>query len=678
MANSQVKSAIRSAVAAQPDMDIKIAQAQMLADKVPGLILPTPVVLGDNPVIIKNFESLMMTSPTFRADINKSLADVDSAILKRKEALFGTDTPSQAEARLGAREAQQDVKISNALRRSRAIDSNIERVAERVRVAETPETVGIKTRGLLAAKEKAIYTAASAKYEGVLDKYSAQGLRFPADSVKNIYNTAATMNYQNLFADHPRIVNKINAMYSPDPSAPKGTPPKFRSLNLNQLDSLKRTINEGIRNESSGGKRAELKILKESLKTEIDAMGRFGEEYSGIDTWYVKEIGIPLNEEGIKQLDSTKFAEVVGTRLSRPQTAREFLNFVGDDGMPVLRDSILTRMQDNIFDKVDGTFDTNKYIRFVNANKGVIELVPGLGKELQDIGSTITRLDDTRSRLDVQHTEQAKRLTDSVFSITQKKGLPSVVAEILKSPAGSHKYLRSIKDYTADTAAIARRGVRTGLVDKAMGSGNPLEFIQKNKARFDEWFGAGYVDNLKVIAEIEGMLGIIDPNRIPHAHQVKDHDVVQEYTGNTIPNITSQLRQQIISMHQKIAVLGSRYFNKKTTDSRDAAVEAFMLNPDNVKPLAEMARLRKDNKITRDKFIEGVNGILHFSVQKAQLRGAAGAEVVSKEGMMYDQQQPPVQTPAETPAPEPATALPSMADMLKLNPRLASLLEARN
>jgi hypothetical protein len=52
--------------------------------------------------------------------------------------------------------------------------------------------------------------------------------------------------------------------------------------------------------------------------------------------------------------------------------------------------------------------------------------------------------------------------------------------------------------------------------------------------------------------------------------------------------------------------------------------------------------------------------------------------VVSKEGMMYDQQQPPVQTPAETPAPEPATALPSMADMLKLNPRLASLLEARN
>lgn len=665
MANSQVKAAVKSALKAQPDVDSTINAARALQDKVPGLLLPTAAVLHNNPVLVKNLESLLMVKPEFRARMTKSLADVDTAVTKRQEALFGDSSPTRAEASLSARAAQVDINISNILKRVRGIDSQIETVASPLRSADTAETIGVKVRGLLSAKERALSTAATQKYTNVLSKYSDQGLRFPASSVANLYNTAQTMRYKNLFSDHPRIVNKIGEMYKPKV---KGERPSFRSLSLVQLDSLKRAVNEGIRNESNGGKRAELNRFKDVLKAEIDALPGFGKEYQGIDDWYREQIGIPLNQAGIKELDSAKFAEVAGTRLSRPETAREFLSFVGDaQGIPVLRDSLLLRLGDASFSKLDNSLDVNKFIRFVNGNRQVIDLVPGMRNQLRDIGTSLRTYEDTKSRLDVQHTEHAKRLADNVFSTVYQKGLQSTVSSILRSPQRSAELFRSISNYTADTATTALRGVRAGLIDEAMKSPNPHDFMLENSNTFNQWFGERYVDNVKALAEVTNMVSKLDLEAIPHAHTVKDQDIVQEYTGSTIPNIMSQLRDRIRSRTQRATILGSRWFNKKTTDSRDRAMEELFIDPAKLQTIADLAKAKRDNKITVAKFAEGLVNVINFSVNKSYLRADAGSDLMQEESTRFQEQRTEAIPPARTERP---SVIPTAEQLMQLNPAL--------
>jgi len=664
MANSQVKSAVRSAIKAQPDIDSAINAARVLEDKVPGLVLPSAVVLKNNPVLAKNLESLAMVSPGLRAKLTESLRDLDNAVTKRKTALFGDTSPSKAEQALSSRAAQVDINISNILRRVRGIDANIQKTIEPLRSTETADTIGARVRGLIEAKEKALSSAASQKYNHVIDKYSQQGLRFPAQSVANIYKTATSMRYKNLFADHPRVVNLISSMYKP--KKPK-QPPKIRSLSLEQLDSLKRAINEGIRNESSGGKRAELNRLKDVLKAEIDKMGSFGQEYQGVDNWYREQVGIPLNQAGIRELSAAKFAEVVGTRLKRPETAREFLSFAGKDGVNVLKDSIILRLGDSVINKVDDTLDVNKFISFARANQQVIDLVPGLREQLRDIGGTLQVLEDTKSRLDTQYTAHAKRLTDNVFSTVYNKGLNSTIFSILNSPSKSADLFRSVSNYTADTAAIAKQGVRVGLLDAAMRSSSPMQFMEKNANVYRQWFGDRYLNNIKSLGEVIEMAAKLDLEKIPYAHTVKDQDIVQEYTGNTIPNITAQIRNRIISLPQKLAILGSRFFNKKTTESRDAAMEELFLDTRKLQTIADLAKAKRENKITVAKFTEGLWNLLNFSTTKSYLRAEAGVDAMEQDRARYYEEE------AKLPKAEDvqiSSVIPTPEQLMQLNPIL--------
>jgi len=72
-----------------------------------------------------------------------------------------------------------------------------------------------------------------------------------------------------------------------------------------------------------------------------------------------------------------------------------------------------------------------------------------------------------------------------MFSSVYKKGLDSVVNEILKKPELSNKYFDTLSNLTANEARAAKQSVRAALLAKALDSTEgTISFITKNKTAY--------------------------------------------------------------------------------------------------------------------------------------------------------------------------------------------------
>lgn len=630
IADSQVNTMLRKAVSENPKLgdDIKVAQA--LAD-VPELLLPLSALAYDNQIIKKNVDSLMQSSAEFRGQVIKNLKENTEVIKKRAEQLFGESSLEAIEKNLLKFNKNYGSSINNVQKRINKIDDAIERTASKLRSTENSLVIGERTKNLLDAKIKAVGEKAGAKYNFVLDKYEDLGVKMPGSSVKQIYRMAEEMKAVNAFQDMPKIVSKIKRSFSPEVKVIDGKKYRvFKSVSLKDVDSLKREINKTIRTTKDDLKRSTLRDLKTTLQEQIyNTDLNFAKEYFGVDEWYYKNAGIPLNSQGLKTLDAKKFAEEAGTQLLKKEIARDFLNYTGEDGVPIVREALLVKLGDAAFKK-DGSFSPEAYASFLNKNRETIKSVPGFERQLADIGKTLDSYIATRNRLNEDYARVSKKLTDNMFSAVFKKGIDSVVNDILSKPELSNKYFESLSNLTANESRAAKQSVRAALLAKALDSKNTIEYLNKNKNAYEKWMGEGYVKKIEKLGEASDIINRIKPENIPYGFSAKQEDILSEATGSSFPMMGSLFRDRISSGYQKISIVLSRFFSKKTHDSRDKALSDLLLDTEAVDSITKVADAYKNNMLSTEDVIKTL-GIVGLKTIKAGYIGLEAAETVEKE-----------------------------------------------
>ena len=638
--SSEVKQLIDNATKIQPDLDDVLKATVDLQSEVPDLIVPPVAALADNPIYRKNTEYLLRTNPEFYAKAKESLSDAKVAIDARKEALFGTAGP-QADAKLkAALPTNYDTDIRVAKKRINAIDTQLEKVTNSVRTSVDYIDVGKRTDNLMKAKEAGVRAKLGPKYDKVLKEADTAGVVFPASSVAKVHQMYKGLRSEDLFASFPNLAGKLNKKWSPkkvEPSPiiiPGVTPPKmkkeYKSVPLTEMDSLKRELNKAIRKVKDSTQKRVLTNLKASLSGEI---AKLPEEFSGayraIDLEFYKELGIPKNKAEIDQLDSAKFMSQTGAYLSKPEQAQEFLSFVGDAGIPVVKDAILIKMQGaglvggGVY--TNGLLDPRKLAGFVTQNRTLINTVPGLQDELLDTRKLVDNLTSVKGRLESEYNVKAKELGEGFYKAFHKKGISTVTSEILGSAADSQKYLKDIKNFDPETAKMAKQAVRAGLIEKAMGSNaSTIDFIKENKRAFAEWFGPTYAKDVDSIAQASDLINKIDIDKMKFAIDYKDQDILLERVGISGSQLQSVLRDRISNGLTKLAIIGSKISTSSVSAKRDSKVMELLLNPESLKTIRESVQQEKI-KVLDPKTVAKIGQAVNNAVYRGLYFGGAAA-----------------------------------------------------
>lgn len=648
LVTSNMKTVIDDIVTTEPNIDQHINTLRVMSELIPNFEVAPGIALYDNAIVRKNMETLLKESPKFRASVEANLKDVGNAILLRRDRLFGTTDPDEIRRNLVNARDNYGINLDNAVRRRDQIDQGIDRVLTAARTEAEPIQVGTAARRLIDAKEAAVKQEMNIQYEKLIKDYTAQGMVFPKDSVGNLWNLVSGALDAKLFTPFPTLVGKVNQLLRPQivpateamPSlgamlggrtGPVRTPEttQFRDLSLEQLDSLKQELNKALRNSYGQTSYPLLRQMKEALTAEIDKMPGFGEAYRATDRSFYQKLGIPFDAAGLSQLDSLKFTETVGNYLAKPERARDFLSFVGDQGIPVVRDAILMRLRRTAFD-TEGNFKPANYAKFLAENKTLLDTVPGLRAELSNIGGTVARMDAVKSRLDSQYNQYAEDQANNILRAVHASGIDSAINDMIVSPMKLDQYSRTVRNLDPESARTVRQGIRSALINKAFSTPSARDFINQNATLFNEWFGSTYTESLQALSFANDMLRRIDPDKMAFAPSFKEADALAKSTGTSAPQFGSLMRDRISSGAHKASILFSRWFTMRTAGRRDQEMMDLLLNPEGLKRIADTARLQRENKIDINEAAKRVSEVMAASVLSKASLATQGAETAER------------------------------------------------
>lgn len=593
VADQRTRSVINNALEAKPDTPALIEGVKELSRVLPNVeegSIPPFIALQSNPVFKQNFEYLVRKSPTFRAEAEESLKTLNTLVNQRQVQLFGKGG-AEAEAEiLRSLPKNYTTTIKQAAKKIDNIDLSMQRLAETVKTPKDVVDIGRAADNLMKAKEQAVRDRLSPQYEKLINDADAAEIKLPGSGRRDIYNYSRTATVENIFQKFPSIYNKINTQFRPKRVKDATTgrvSTVFDPVSVKQVDSLKREINRQLRTRKLNNDEARLlNELKSITQQSISKMPEeFVASYNALDQQYYRELGIPFNSAGAKQFDSAKFSSQVGNFLSKPEQAADFLRIAGNDGIPIVRDAVLLKLQNSVM--ADDVIDLRKYGNFIKQNERLINTVPGLRQELSDVGNAMKQMDIAKSTLDSEYNIRSRELTEGLYKRLNDRGLEGVVTDILNQPLKADRYLADLKNFTPETAKIARKGIQSAMFDRARNTSGTtmIDFIKKHENAFNKVFGPRYLDNVKSLGQLSDLLKNVDPEASRFATTFKNSDQLEAQIGISAPQLQSILRDRITNVGTKLAIIFSKINSSQAVAKQDAAMRDLLMNPDALETL---------------------------------------------------------------------------------------------
>jgi len=656
LVTANMRTVIDDIVATEPNIDQHIETMRVMSEAIPNFEIAPGIALYDNAVIRKNMETLIKESPKFRASVEANMRDVGNAITQRRADLFGTTykgqrrpsptNPDEIRTAMLNTLPNYGLRLKNVVRRRDEIDRGIDRVLAAARTEAEPVQVGAAARRLIDAKESVVRQEMSLHYDKLIADYTKNGMVLPKESVGNLWGLVSGAVDAQLFTPFPSLVGKVNQLLRPTTIAATEVSPamgglmggrtirtpasvQFRDLSLEQLDSLKQELNKSLRNAYGQSSYPLLRQMKEALTTEIDKLPGFGEAYRATDKSFYQKLGIPFDAAGLSQLDSLKFTETVGTYLAKPERARDFLTFVGDTGVPLVKDAVLMRLRKTAFD-TEGNFRPANYAKFLSENKTLLDTVPGMRDELRDVGGTVARMDATKARLDTQYNDYSVVEANNLLKAVHTKGVDAAVGEMLTSALKTDAYLKTVSRLDPESAHTVRAGVRNTLLNKAFQTPSARDFINDHGSLFNAWFGSAYTDSIQSLSYANDLLRRIDPAKMAYNTSFKNADALATAIGTSSPQIGSLFRDRISSVSHKASILFSRWFTMRTAGKRDEEMMSLLMNPDGLQRIADTAKLQRENKIDIGEAARRVSEVMLTSLVARGSVAQEGANVAER------------------------------------------------
>jgi hypothetical protein len=553
-----------------------IADFSNINKEIVGTDAPLLTALSTNPDVLAQTQRAIINDPQYKTNFVKRLNDeitlVSSKINEKKTALFGgvslTDLPQnpQLAKEVLAKQAQYKVEVNQ-------IDDAINNIKQRYNITETQSKQGEAIATLVKAKEKKAREVFSPQYNQIIKEATEAGATLPADAVENIYTFVTTNNIRDIFGKGTKLDSKIMSVLSPTQTSRmipgldetmlprKVTDVSYKDLSFEQVDSLKRNINEIKRSKLSNEQRRKINQLDEIVSQARESIpGDFNKRLIDTDLNFYKEVGVPYGEQGIVDISSKKYAEEVAPVLMKNGSAMaDFLDVAGEQGIEIARNTVLSNLYHTSAD-----LTPQKMMAFTKKNKDVIDQIPGLEADIVNSAMDMEALAGSRKELldkaNILDTEIANNFLLGTGDLGPNFGV--VARNMLNDRKALNKVLKDLEKIEPSARSSVKSVLDQAVIDQILiAPGGAIQYINnpENLKSISAILGPEYIESVKNFATLSDAIKRVDPASFKLVARLPEADIIsRNVQGLDVKYVFSQVRDKISSVPLKVVRLASR------------------------------------------------------------------------------------------------------------------------
>ena len=579
--DNRISNVFIAAAAADPkfmDTLTKAAKAQEnVSIKAPGgaaVRMPISSLLADNPVINNFIQGLASKDPVFRAQYGAQFEQAKQALTANQIRLFGD--PSKAQVNV--------VGPDLAKVQARRVKSLDEQIADAYKNQSVDPTVfGQRVANLVESKEKAAMASVKPLYTEAFDIAKAKNIELPAASVDDIYRFVTGEKSSDIFSTFPSIYNRVLQRFKPaavEPSAiltAEGKPmteggKQFAAAAVEDLDSLKREINNQLRKTDTPNEIRLLTELKQRVAGHIDTLDTdFVTAYRNADKAYLQKVGLPFDSATLAAVDRKKFVEQIAPAIiGNKSNVSEFITATGDQGVNLVRSAFLDAFTTAAVK--NDVLDPKAAAKWLKKNEGGVSLVPGLRDELQTATTDVQKLLAERTRLNADFQRVAG---EQIVSSAGFKNPQELANKMYSDVNFTNKFMQQ---YGANKDAV--NAARSFMLDDIVRAGDPVALLndRTKAAAFNRVFGPTYAQKVADFAEVSQRLNR-DITQVPFRGETVPRTPIEELTGLPPEQILSRFLNPVSGNTYAITSLFSKFWAKKASEATEERLKNLLLNP---------------------------------------------------------------------------------------------------
>lgn len=579
--------------------------------------IPLFISMSDNPVVKSEVARLVKSKEgagirqQFESEVKTILGNIDN----KATALFGTRyTPVSSPTTPLTAEVTKNLKLREA------VDTKLEQLADRFPEQDLAD-LGMTTERLLEVRSKAAKAEMTPIYDGIKEGAAKAGAVLPDAGVRDIHSFVVANNMQDIFGRKTRLDNLITKNFAPVNG-------EYFPASFKDVVSLKEEINRVQRSvkmdDVAKMRLNELEDVVDAARQQIP--GKWNQALVDADKGYYEKIGIPFGAQGIKDIDTKKYADQIAPQLVKSgEPLRQFLKAAGEEGVTIANNALMAEAYNKVIK--NGQVDPRALSTFIKnkADKGVLAQIPGSEDFLRGALLDDSALKIARKEIDDKVKLAEKQIADNfILSVKDADNIAipnySELANRLFSDANFFgKITKDLSQLDKKTSKAVLNNIRAEVVEKARNSTDGgLGFLTspKNAPVINKVFGPGYQQEIKDLMVVSDALNSADVSKISAVIDQGSLDVLAKIIpGLDVPYVTSTLRDRISSTFQKGVRLVSRAKTAQLKTDTDDALKQLLLDRDGLKKL-QAIKNTMDFKLKTPESIKQVSDTLSSIVPR--------------------------------------------------------------
>jgi hypothetical protein len=600
MANSRVKAEINRIKSNTDPEEITQAVENLasLQEEIPNLeIAGIVATMAENPIARDWIKKTTQNNKAFQKEIIEKIQRDSVKVANRFNELLG-DSEEIGRPIIESVSKSQQAKLEARLRttlerQNENIDNVLNGLTTKTLGKRDEFEIGQTATKLLDRKEAQVRKAASKLYD--LAKAEGGKVFLSDDQITSVYSQFKNVRLSDFFGPESPTAKKLESTWSP--KKVKGEI-KFPKVTGNDLISLKKAINREVssltrvaeKNPTQNQQLSMLYKLKDVINSVLNkeavSSPQFVKSLRNADSFYYKELGLPLSAEGLREINSKKFESGAAVSLMTYEKARDYVNFVGKQGMAVVRHAVRMKAEKAGVVNPSGQINANKLDTFRRKNSRIIEFA-GLSEELSAASQKLRTINNTHARHNQAYKEKTRELSQGFFKAITDKNLNTVVSEMISSPSKRKAFLADISRLGQNERDMVLTGIRQEFLSQGLSTkGTMQEFINKNSEAVSDIFEPSYVKNINKLAELKDLMQRVSTLMKDSLGQTPVVDTIQDLTGVSIAEYAGTFRNQILSTERKIINLAMKATTTAGKDKFYTKSAEVLLDPDVVQRLA--------------------------------------------------------------------------------------------
>ena len=630
MSTTYVKGILKKIVEENPDIDSILKDLNKIGVKWDAGNFPLIAAANQSPTAHAELVKLAKTNSSYRYGFELELKRMKDLVEQNADKIFGNryaELPwSDAAIKKGLQARQQRL-----IKARSHIDDRIETLQDKLDPTMSDLDRGIAIEKLIAKRESLARAELKPIYDSLIEEATAKGVHVPAEIVGDFYGFIKENSVRDLFGKLTDVDKQVFKKLKPEIKTVNGIDiPEFKSMSFAQVESLKRAINRLKRSPMSKTEQRQLmefenqfNVVRENLYTrggEVGGVqtpggsaGSFNERLLGVDKLYYEKVGLPFDAESIAQIGKKRYSsEVANIILKNREALDQYMNVAGKEGPQLARDAMIAKLHSKVV--VDGILNPKKLARELAKNKDVIDGIPGMRAELDNLQGNADYLTMRVATLDDAVKAERSKVADHFLSTSgYAPDYKTLTQGMINNPSNLKKFLRDIKSLDSTTGKAVIEKVRREFVENLKTqSGGAYEFMMnpRNKKVLNDIMGKGYTKDLKDFAKVIDAMHGIDVKKLGATINKAELDVIGKAApGLDTKYVSSQWRDRISSPIMKLTRLVSKMMDYKTSKGMDKSVYELPTDRDGMKKVNEMVA-KMDYKIDTPIKLEKIIGLI--------------------------------------------------------------------